>query len=121
MRPAEAAAALPGYVQKEVEYVRTQIAARTYRAANELKNKAGHVLNNPEGSAPGQPPGAITHNLQREWDPQKVATAAVIISKMHYSGYLEYGTSKMAPRPYVDRIAQEAMPKIISIFQEIGG
>jgi hypothetical protein len=38
-----------------------------------------------------------------------------------YAGYLEEGTSKMAARPFLQKIQDGAMPKIRSIFQEIGG
>lgn len=40
---------------------------------------------------------------------------------MGYAGYLEGGTSKMAARPFVQKIQEQAMPQIRSIFQEIGG
>ena len=44
-----------------------------------------------------------------------------IESGMGYAGYLEHGTRKMAARPFVDKIQQEAMAKIRAIFEEIGG
>lgn len=40
---------------------------------------------------------------------------------MHYSGYLEHGTSKMAARPYVEKIKETAMPEILALFSELGG
>ena len=121
MTPGEAAAALPGYVQKEVETVHAQIAARTPRAATELRNAEKHVLNNPAGSAPGSPPGRRSSSLYRTWSQTASASMIAIESGVHYAGYLEHGTYKMAPRPYTDRIQQEALPGIVSIFQEIGG
>ncbi len=44
-----------------------------------------------------------------------------IQSGMHYSGYLEHGTSKMAARPYVEKIKETAMPEILALFSELGG
>ena len=41
--------------------------------------------------------------------------------RMHYSGYPEYGTSKMAARPYVEKIKETAMPEILALFSELGG
>jgi hypothetical protein len=40
---------------------------------------------------------------------------------MNYAGYLEHGTSKMAARPYVEKIKEDAMPEVRRIFGEIGG
>ena len=37
-------------------------------------------------------------------------------SQESYAGYLENGTSKMAPRPFVDKIKEEAMPEIRQIL-----
>jgi hypothetical protein len=123
MTPAEAAAALPGHAEKEVETVRKEIAARTPRAANELRNAELQVLNNPAGSAPGNPPGRRSSTLWRadSWEVTSSASSIVLSTGVHYAGYLEHGTRKMAARPFVDRIQQQALPRIISIFQEIGG
>jgi hypothetical protein len=50
-----------------------------------------------------------------------------ITSGMYYSGYLEHGThnkdesQRMAARPYVDKIKENAMPEVRRIFGEIGG
>ena len=37
-------------------------------------------------------------------------------SNVFYGPYLEGGTRKMASRPHVDKIAQDALPKAISIL-----
>lgn len=121
MSPGEAAAVLPVYVSKVTDEVRQQIAQRTPRAANALRNSAINVLNNPSPSAPGNPPGVRSHSLQQNWLPRPTASSAVIESQVDYAGYLEHGTSKMAARPFVDKIQEHALPKVISIFQEIGG
>ena len=44
-----------------------------------------------------------------------------IKSGVHYSSYLEYGTRKMAARPFVDKIVETAKPEIDRIFSNIGG
>ena len=121
MRPGEAAAILPERAGKEVEIVKREIAGRTYRAANELRNSALTVLNNASPSAPGSPPGVRSNSLRSTWLPSATAASISIESGVFYSGYLEHGTRKMAARPFVDKIQQNALPKIISIFQEIGG
>ena len=44
-----------------------------------------------------------------------------IQSGMYYAGYLEHGTSKMAARPYVEKVKEAAMPEILALFSELGG
>ena len=121
MTPAAAAAALPGVVESKVDEVKQKISERTPRAANVLRNHALSVLANPSPSAPGSPPGVRTGLLRTAWSPFSGANICGITSGAHYAGYLEHGTSKMAARPFVDRITNESLPEIIPIFAEIGG
>ena len=93
--------------------------ARYPRASNALRNAALSVLANPSPSAPGSPPGVRSGNLRRNWNMS--GGAVCITSGMGYAGYLEHGTSKMAARPFVDKIQQTALPNIMAIFAEIGG
>lgn len=121
MTPAAAAAALPGEVAIKVNEVKQKISERTPRAANVLRNHALTVLANPSPSAPGSPPGVRTGLLRGSWSPFSGANICGITSGAHYAGYLEYGTRKMAARPFVQRIANESLPEIQAIFAEIGG
>ena len=54
-------------------------------------------------SAPGEPPasdtGILVNNIKRKMDMDKLG--GEIRSRAAYSKYLEYGTSKMMPRPYM--------------------
>ncbi len=43
---------------------------------------------------------------------------AVLESGEKYAAALEKGTSKMAPRPFVERIKEKAMPEIEKIYRE---
>lgn len=45
-----------------------------------------------------------------------LSVKVAIETDTHYAGYLEHGTSKMAARPYVEKIKQQAEPEILSIF-----
>ena len=45
-----------------------------------------------------------------------LSVKVAIETDTHYAGYLEHGTSKMAARPYVEKIKQKAEPEIKSIF-----
>ena len=121
MTPAAAAAALPGVVESKVDEVKQKISERTERASEVLRDHALTVLNNPSPSPPGSPPGARTNHLRRDWSPFFGAAIFGIASGADYAGYLEHGTSKMAARPFVDRITNESLPEIMAIFAEIGG
>lgn len=63
---------------------------------------AGHVV-----SVPGMPPNADTHNLDRQIESELVQPLkAVVSSNAPYAAALEFGTSKMYPRPYMLPAAQ---------------
>lgn len=47
-----------------------------------------------------------------------VAVVAELESQESYAGYLENGTSKMAARPFVEKIKEEATPEIQKIYSE---
>lgn len=75
-------------------------------------------------SAPGEPPARRTGNLRMHWDGQvkdkKAASGGAAIvaeleSQEEYAYYLENGKG-MAPRPFVERIKEEAMPEIVGIY-----
>lgn len=85
------------------------------------------------GSAPGEPPAVRTGAFRSGWtrkveilaDGDKYASVKPCIesntrvSNGHLLGdYLEYGTSKMAPRPHHDKIKEKAFPKIVKIYKE---
>lgn len=118
-------AAIAAIIQRVDTYMwvdlRYGIASRTPRAANELRNSSLKVLSGPSPSAPGSPPGARTGHLRSSGTPFSSAQVFGLTMGAGYAGYLENGTSKMAARPFVQKIQEGAMPKIISIFQELGG
>lgn len=117
-----------------------QVVSRATRALNALRNAELEVLKGQRGgrvyrkypykstytaSAPGEPPARRTGALRLHWN-GKVETAAaksgvtnvviVLESETHYAGYLEHGTSKMAARPFHDRIVEKATPEITKIY-----
>lgn len=71
-------------------------------AADSIKEGAvsgpGHVP-----SLPGQPPNADTHQLDMSIDVQvnPGAKTVSVVSRAPYAAFLEFGTSKMAARPYL--------------------
>lgn len=85
-------------------------------------------------SAPGEPPAVRTGAFRMSWQTETQAngspsTGFYVSSKIksstrtdngsHLLGQiLEEGTSRMAPRPYQEKIQQKALPKIKKIYEE---
>lgn len=133
-------------IQTTLKAVEKEVAQRTYRASNELRNaelevlrgqRSGRVYKIPHtsktytASAPGQPPAVRTGAFRLSWGThvhvEKVGVhfkaVAAIESKERAGGrllgeMLENGTSKMAPRPYKQKIIDKALPKIKQIYSK---
>lgn len=127
-------------VVEVVENVSKEVKRRGYSAANELRNQSLEVLRGGRGgrryrvpgtkryytaSAPGEPPAVMTGAFRNSWqtrvDTKPDEVRSMIESGLRVNGYLlgallEDGTSKMAPRPYKERIIEKAMPQIKAIF-----
>ena len=78
-------------------------------------------------SAPGEPPARRTGNLRMHWNGQVkskkssgggAAIVAQLESQEKYAVLLEEGTSKMAPRPFAEKIVEKARPEVEKIFRE---
>lgn len=119
--------------------VNRQVLSRGTRAVNQLRNAELEVLSGQRGgrvyrkphtksatytaSAPGEPPARRTGNLRLHWNGEvrgggEGNLTIRLESAEHYAGYLENGTSKMAPRPFKDKITEKALPQIKAIFNE---
>lgn len=129
-------------VQGVVQKVFNQVVIRGPRAANALRNAELRVLSGKRGgatyrkagtkgasytaSAPGEPPAVRSGTLRRQWRPGVeggsggggVSIRPTIYSDTPYAAYLEFGTRKMAARPFKDKIIEEAKPEIIKIYSE---
>lgn len=124
-----------------------QMGSRGYRAANELRNASQLVLRGRRSgrkylipgtkrhyraSAPGEPPAVRTGTFRRSWlrksevvksGDYEATIVPQIYNRTMENGYylgemLEYGTSKMAPRPHHDKIKEKALPKVLKIYKE---
>lgn len=142
MTPQEAPQRLKVAVDETVAKVNRQAASRGMRAVNAIRNaeldvlkgqRSGRTYRKPfsratyTASAPGEPPARRTGNLRLNWNGTVegsaasgggIAITAVLESQEKYAGYLENGTSRMAPRPFKDRIAEKAAPEIKRIYSE---
>ncbi len=129
-------------VKDQVTNINRKVVSRGVRAVNAIRNaerevlkgqRSGKVYRKPfskatyTASAPGEPPARRTGNLRMHWNGQVksenssnggVAIVAELESQESYAAHLENGTSRMAPRPFVERIKQEAAPEIQKIYSE---
>ena len=130
-------------VRKIESEVSGQVLSRGTRAVNALRNaelevlrgqRSGKVYRVPftkkttyQASAPGEPPARRTGNLRMHWSGEvkygktignNVEVLAVLESNEIYSTYLEKGTKKMVPRPFVEKIKEKAKPEIEKIYNE---
>lgn len=129
-------------VKGQVARIDRQVLSRGTRAVNALRTAELEVLKGQRSgrvyrkypykttytaSAPGEPPARRTGNLRMHWNGQVktgkssgggIEVTAELESGEKYAAALEKGTSKMAPRPFVERIKEKAMPEIEKIYRE---
>lgn len=137
-----AGSAIRATVKDQVANINRKVVSRGVRAVNAIRNaelgvlkgqRSGRIYRKPfsratyTASAPGEPPARRTGNLRMHWNGQVksenssgggVAIVAELESQESYAAHLENGTSKMAPRPFVEKIKQEAASEIRRIYSE---
>lgn len=125
-------------IRQGVRQCKTRGQQAAFRSAVQLRNSALKILGGQRGgrvytkpnssstytaSAPGSPPAVRTGMLRMSWSPSASGSSgaykATITSGAHYAGYLEDGTSKMAARPFKQKIIDDAKPKIEQICQSV--
>lgn len=138
--------AVKATVKEQVADINRQALSRGVRAVNAIRNaelgvlkgqRSGKVYRKPftkkatyTASAPGEPPARRTGNLRLHWNGQVKSKAASgggievvaeLESQEPYAAVLETGTKRtkrIAPRPYVEKIKEEAEPEIRKIYGE---
>ncbi len=137
-----AGSAIRATVKDQVTNINRKVVSRGVRAVNAIRNaeleilkgqRSGRVYRKPHSkatytaSAPGEPPARRTGNLRMHWNGQVksenssgggVAIIAELESQESYAGILENGTSKMAARPFTEKIKEKAVPEIQRIYSE---
>lgn len=124
----------------ELEVLKGQRSGRVYKkpgthgkaskATKKLLGDYGHTLRGGQlyrASAPGEPPARRTGALRMHWnghvESKSVSGNGIVItaaleSGEKYAGILENGTGNMAPRPFVEKIKEKAMPEIRKIYSK---
>ena len=118
--------------------VKKKVSANVFRSVNLVRNtavesiargaKTGTLYKkyNPNrthrASAPNQPPatdtGFLVQNIVPDMTVGKDVVEGTIISQAPYSSFLEFGTSKMAARPFLQPALEQNRRKINRIFGE---
>ena len=105
-----------------VGYVRTKvgISARIRMSGGQGRgNRRRAAARIYQASAPGEPPRKRTGTLQKsiahEVERESNAIVARVGTKVDYGRYLEFGTRKMAARPYLQPALTEYLPKFHAI------
>ena len=117
------------------EVLRGQRHGRRYKVPGTYKrqrDKADGKMKNGRyytASAPGEPPAVRTGAFRQSWRPtahvvygqyfSRIASDLMTENgKYNLGQILENGTSRMAPRPYVDRILEKTEPIAMRIYEE---
>ncbi len=140
VQPGRTGAAIQEKIERKVESVNRQAVSRGTQAVNALRNaelevlkgqRSGRVYRKPHSkasytaSAPGEPPARRTGNLRLHWNGKVIKErtsggglniTAELESQEPYAGILEHGSRRMAPRPFVEKIKEKAMPEIKKIY-----
>lgn len=116
-----------------LEVLRGQRHGRRYKVPGTFRRQRDKVTGKMKNgryytaSAPGEPPAVRTGMFRLSWQPTARVVMGSYISRIesdlrtengqHTLGeILENGTSRMAPRPYEDRILEKAEPRIVRIY-----
>lgn len=133
-------------IEQAVDSIRQQVEARSYKAANELRNSAQQILRGQRSgrryrvpgkntyytaSAPGEPPASRSGLFRLSWQPTALKAGDTFISRIEsdrrtskgkyiLGQILEEGTpgGQMAARPHQDKILEHAEPTIERIYSE---
>lgn len=102
-----------------VVYLRDQVKLKLNRGQPTRTTPGGNIIGlNP--SKPGEPPKKITAQLQNsiqgEVETTKNSISGSVGSNLDKSQHLEFGTSKMKPRPFLRPTLRENRQKIFEIL-----
>ena len=86
--------------------------------------KSGHVYKRGtathQASAPGEAPaidmGALVNSIQTE---QEESVVQVVFTNQRYAPHLEFGTSRIAPRPFLGPAAEAVRPGYVKAMESL--
>jgi hypothetical protein len=132
-------------IKSTLDGVQKEVASRSYRASNYLRNASLYVLRGQrsgrtyriphskaewQASAPGEPPAVRTGAFRLSWGTHarvekrgnhyyaiSAITSNLRVGKWLLGDLLEKGTKKMAPRPYKHAVRDRAMPQIKELYK----
>ena len=104
-----------GEVAGEAEMGIERATRRRDRARSHVNRLRKIFASSPPGGYPGMRTGWLRMHVQQETD--RVALVARVGTNVPYGRYLEFGTSKMLPRPWLSLGLREFGPQIIAILQ----
>ena len=123
MRPSAGARQLGITVREIVQETKQKVRSKAYTIQNEMRNIEIQTLTNASPSPPGSPPGIRTGMLRGTWTfgVEGGGDSFTVFGEpqMHYAGYLDNGTRKMAARPFSDKILEESAAKAVSILSSL--
>lgn len=107
---------VPGKVNKALNGIAIEIESESKRSINSHQS-VGETYGRHVASAPGSPPNADTGNLANNITVQEIPKGYDVGSRSGapYGYYLEFGTSKIDPRPWL----APAFKKVASRWEKI--
>jgi hypothetical protein len=106
--------------------MRAEVGKAIYVAADYLSTEAALSITNGAvsganhvASAPGEPPNADTHDLDRSIHTERESQlVALTVADSDHAAAMEFGTSRVAARPYMQPAAAKTRPKAQRLVQE---
>jgi HK97 gp10 family phage protein len=84
--------------------------------------KSGHLYDNHQASAPGEAPAVDTGTLLNSLTSELEGPGtAVVYTNVEYASYLEYGTSRMAARPFLTPAVEAVRPAFLGACRDLEG
>ena len=108
-------------ITKQIISMAGQMVRNTAVKSIQSSSSGGRTYGNHTSSAEGQPPntdtGFLASNIFAIYDTDKLGCD--VESRADYSEYLEFGTSKMRARPFMQPALEENRPKIKSMYRKL--
>lgn len=106
--------------------MRAEVGKAIYVAADYLSTEAALSITNGAvsgkghiASAPGEPPNADTHDLDRSIHTERESQlVALSVADSDHAGDMEFGNSRVAARPFMQPAAGKTRPKAQRLVQE---